>query len=88
MGLHGMVLLLTIDFSVISAANSAVHHHCDPHAKNDHFMGPEAAAIGPGGLVQQLGHNRPKSRKALKKEKFWLSKTLAHLCQTQVRKGF
>ena len=54
MGLHGMVLLLTIDFSVISAASSAAQHHCNSHAKNDHFLGPEAAAIGPGGLSNSL----------------------------------
>ena len=51
---HGMALLLTMDFSVISAASRAAVLVCDQHAKNERFMAPKAAALGPGGLSNSL----------------------------------
>lgn len=54
MAQYGMALLLTIEFSVISAASSAAVLVCDQHAKNERFMAPKDAALGPGGLSNSL----------------------------------
>ena len=54
MAQHGMALLLTIEFSVISAASRAAVLVCDQHAKNERFMAPKAAALGPGSLSNSL----------------------------------
>ena len=51
---HGMALLLTIEFSVISAASSSAVLVCHQHAKNKRCMAPKAAALGPGGLSSGL----------------------------------
>lgn len=54
MGQQGMALLITIDFSAISAASSTAALVCDQHAKNERFLGPEAAVIGPATLSSSL----------------------------------
>ena len=54
MAQHGMALLLTIEFSVISAASSAQNLFVINMQINDYFMGAEAAAIGPATLSSSL----------------------------------
>ena len=54
MGPLRMTLLLTIDFSVISAASRGEQLTFDQHAKTERFMGAEVPPIGPVGLSNGL----------------------------------